>query len=109
MGAVLDVTAYEYITVFLEYTKGDETGLVVTPWFGRTSDPTSGVIWPFGEWTPTTGVNAFQAHTYKMTATGKYYITLYVGGIQFVKVTQGGSDNDGTPTGTIGASYTMTG
>lgn len=104
IGAEINVRSYEFITLHFVYTKGDETGLVITPSFLDTS---GGTAYPIGLWTPTANVNAWAAQTYKMTATTTAYITLDVRGLAYVKFTQGGSNNDGTPTGTLKASYVL--
>lgn len=106
VGAELSVIGYRYLSLFLDYAKGNETGLLVVPSFLPVS---GGDLYQYGVWTPTTGVNAFQAGSFKMTASGKYYFVIDIAGQEFVKITQGGSNNDGTPTGTLAAKYLLTG
>lgn len=105
MGQIIGVEGYSFITIFLDYTKGDETGVIVVPSFLHRNEANAPVF-PYGIWTPTGGVNAFTTETFKMLATGKFYFMLDVEGMDFVKLTQGGSNNDGTPTGTLAAYYT---
>jgi len=42
-----------------------------------------------------------------VNATGSYFYTWQITGIDHVLFTQGGSHNDGTPTGTLAAAYTL--
>lgn len=107
-GGPVEIAArgYRYITFWLDYTKGDETGLLVKPWY---KPITGGDLFQDQSWTATAGEKTATVNSFKMTATGKYYITLDLAGIEFVKLTQGGSNNDGAPTGTLAVRYTLTG
>jgi len=106
IGSVIDCRGYNYLTLFFTYTKGDETGLTIVPSLLRT--PT-GDAYPFAEWSTAAGAKTLTASTFTLTASASSYITLDVEGIDYVKFTQGGSNNDGTPTGTLAASYTLKG
>lgn len=104
VGFEIGVEGAQYLTLFFVYTKGDETGLDIVPSAMRI---TGGTAYAGREWDATTGVYAAVAIKYRVTATGNYSVTLDISGLQFVKFTQGGSNNDGTPTGTLAASYTL--
>ena len=106
IGKEIGCAGYSYITLFFTYTKGDETGLTIIPSFIRT---TGGTAYPFAEWSTAAGAKTLTASTFTLTATTNGYITLDVKGVDFVKFTQGGSANDGTPTGTLAASYLLKG
>ena len=105
IGAEVSCGGYDFITLFFTYTKGDETGLLIQAHMMQSS---GGTAHQDQSWTAAAGTKSFTANEYKQTATGNYYITFVVRGIAHIKFTQGGSNNDGTPTGTLAASYTMT-
>ena len=104
VGSIISTGGYEYITFFMTYVKGDETGLIVTPSVMRTS---TGTAHPYMEWSTAAGVKTRTASTFTLTASANAYITLDVRGISYIMLTQGGSANDGTPTGTLAVSYTL--
>lgn len=104
MGSEIGTENAEYITLFFTYTKGNETGLDIILNARRV---TAGTNHPNAAWSTTAGVSTFVAEKIRVTATGNYYFTWYIEGIDFVLFTQGGSNNDGTPTGTLAASYTL--
>lgn len=104
MGAVIGCEGYHYLTLFFEYTKGDETGCIITPWVYHTSD---GTAHEYAITTATGGALTVTDTKLTMTATKSGYITFDVEGVDFMKFTQGGSNNDGTPTGTLAAHYTL--
>lgn len=106
IGSVIDCHGYDFLTLFFTYTKGDETGLTITPSMLRTA---TGDAYPFAEWSTAAGAKTLTASTFTLTATASSYITFDVSGIDYVKFTQGGSNNDGTPTGTLAASYVLKG
>ena len=105
VGAEIACGGYDFITFFFTYTKGDETGLNIVPYFMQS---TGGTARQFVLWSEAGGVNTAEQTIYQVTATGELSIILDTRGIEFVKFMQGGSNNDGTPTGTLAASYTMT-
>lgn len=105
MGFVINCQGYQYLTLFFEYTKGDETGVIITPSVMRTETGTT--VFPYAITTATGGAFTVTDTKLTLTATKSGYITFDVRGIDFMKFTQGGSNNDGTPTGTLAASYTM--
>jgi hypothetical protein len=104
IGSVISTDHYDYITLFFTYTKGDETGLTIIPSVMRTA---SGTAHPFAEWTAAAGAKTVTSGNFALTATRSGYITLDVRGITYIMFTQGGTANDGTPTGTLAASYTL--
>jgi len=104
VGSIISTGGYEYITFFMTYVKGDETGLIVTPSVMRTS---TGTAHPYMEWSTAAGVKTRTASSFTLTASANAYITLDVRGISYIMLTQGGSANDGTPTGTLAVSYTL--
>lgn len=106
VGSIIDCRGYDHLTLFFEYTKGDETGLLITPSVLRTS---SGTAYPYAITTATGGAFTVTATTLTLTASKSSFITFDVEGIDFMKFAQGGSANDGTPTGTLAASYVLKG
>ena len=104
VGSIVSTGGYEYITFFMTYVKGDETGLIITPSVMRTS---TGTAHPYMEWSTAAGVKTRTASSFTLTASANAYITLDVRGISYIMLTQGGSANDGTPTGTLAVSYTL--
>jgi hypothetical protein len=104
VGAVIGCEGADYLTFFFEYTKGNETGLKIIPSVLRTS---AGTAFPHAITTATGGAFTVTDTSLTLTATKSGYITFDVRGIDFMKFTQGGSNNDGTPTGTLAASYTL--
>ena len=106
IGSAIACAGYTRITLFFSYVKGDETGLDVEVHFLRTSGGTEHqeLIW-----TASAGVKTAAAVKHRVTASGDYHVTIDIEGVELVKFTQGGSNNDGTPTGTLAASYTLKG
>lgn len=104
MGSPIPCENGEYITVYLDYVKGNETGVDVILNRMLTED---GAKYQELEWTSTAGVNASAVQKIRLLATGKYVFTFFIEGTNWVQFTQGGSNNDGTPTGTLAASYVM--
>ena len=104
IGSELGVSGYNYLTLFLEYTKGDETGLLVQAHVLR---ETGGTEFQYCTWANSSGTWSVTAGEHTLTAAADVYITFDVSGIEIIKFTQGGSNNDGTPTGTLAVSYTL--
>jgi hypothetical protein len=104
VGAVIGTENAKHITLFGTYTKGDETGLDIVVSFLRTE---TGTAHPLSVWSPTAGVYTRADAKYRLTATANFAIQLDIPAVDFLKVTQGGSNNDGTPTGTLAMSYTL--
>jgi len=104
IGKVIATGGYEYITLFFTYIKGDETGVTLIPSMMQSA---AGTAHPFAEWTAAAGAKTVTSGNFALTASRNGYITLDVRGIAYVMFTQGGTANDGTPTGTLAASYTL--
>jgi hypothetical protein len=105
VGAEIDCRGKEYLTFYFDYVKGNETGLIITPLVMRES---GGTAYPYAERTATGGAITLTDTKITLTASKSSYMTFNVQGIGLMKFTQGGSNNDGTPTGTLAASYTLT-
>lgn len=103
VGSAIDVAEYDYLTLFIAYVKGDETGLNIYPYikFGE-DDATK---YQFTEWATAGGTYTKTDQKLQFTASATTYFTFDVRGIEFVEIYQGGSNNDGTPTGTLAVSY----
>lgn len=104
IGKEIGCSGYDFLTLHFSYVKGDETGVTIVPSIMRT---TGGTAYPFCEWSTSAGAKTVTASTFTLTATTSGYITLDIRGIEYIKFTQGGTANDGTPTGTLAASYTL--
>lgn len=104
IGKIIPCEGYDFITLFFTYTKGDETGLKIVPSMLFAVD---GTAYPYAIQTATGGAITLTDTTLTLTASKTSYMTFDVRGIAFIKFTQGGSNNDGTPTGTLAASYTL--
>jgi hypothetical protein len=106
VGAEIGTENAMYITLFFSYVKGNETGLDIIL---NARNTTGGANHQNRIWTPTSGAEAGDVEKIRVTASGDYFFTWLIKGIDFVQFTAGGSNNDGTPTGTLAASYTLTG
>ena len=106
IGAEIGCGGYNYITLFIDYVKGDETGLLVQAHMLQAS---GGTEYQDQSWTAAAGTKSSTANQYTATGSGNHYIIFDIRGIEFIKFTQGGSANDGTPTGTLAATYTLKG
>ena len=93
----------EFISLFLDYTNGDETGLYVVPY----AVGPDGAEYQLSDWDVTTGLYTRTAIKFHFTATAKAVVVIDVDAFQKIKLYQGGSDNDGTPTGTLAVSYVL--
>ena len=105
MGEVIDTGYHDFLTLHFEYNKGDETGLIIQVHTALDGDLTDVAQWQ--DWTAAAGAKTATVNTITPTDATPHYITFDVRGIAFMKFTQGGSNNDGTPTGTYEASYTL--
>ena len=104
MGSVIDCTGYDRITLYYDYVNGDETDLDIQAHFLYESD---GTAYQDMSWTAAAGTKTSTLNELNVSASGSYYATWDISGVQFIKFTQGGGSNDGTPTGTVAATYTM--
>lgn len=105
IGEVIDVGYHDFLTLHFEYNKGDETGLIIQAHTARTEALADVAQWQ--DWTAAAGAKTATVNTITPADATPHYVTFDVRGIAFVKFTQGGSSNDGTPTGTYSASYTL--
>ena len=105
MGAEIKCGSYDYITLFWTYVKGDETGLDVQAHFTQSA---GGTTHQEASWSATAGTKTSTVNEYRLTASNSVYAIFDIRGIEFVQFTQGGSNNDGTPTGTVAANFSMT-
>lgn len=104
VGSIIGCEGAEWISFFCTYSKGDETGLDLVVSFMRTATSTAH---PEVIWSVAGGVYTIAASKRRLTASGNVSFTIDVRGYDYVMLTQGGSNNDGTPTGTLAASYTL--
>ena len=95
---------FDYLTLFMVYVNGDETGVDVQ---AHVEWESAGTAFQDQSWTAAAGTKTATVNEYNMTSSGSYYITFDVRGVEFIKFTQGGSNNDGTPTGTLAVYYTL--
>jgi len=104
IGEIIDCDFYDFLTLHLIYTKGDETGCLVKAWILRTLTSTPSQD---QSWTAAAGTKSAVLNELSLTDSVPHNITYDIRGIKYMKFTQGGSNNDGTPTGTLAASYTL--
>jgi len=103
LGDEIGTENAEYIHLYLTYVKGDETGVTVRMFARRESEGTS---YQSRVWSESSGVNTQAEEEIYLTASGSYRFEWLLGAVDFVHFTQAGTD-DGTPTGTLAASYTL--
>lgn len=104
VGAITPSENMERLNLFVTYVKGDETGVDIVVSFQRTA---TGTAHAESVWTDTAGVFTRAAAKYRLTASANVVIPIDILGIDYILITQGGSNNDGTPTGTLAVSYSM--
>jgi hypothetical protein len=104
IGKEINCGSYGYITLFFSYVNGDETGLIIQ---AHVLQSAGGTEYQEQSWTAAAGERTVTTNQYLVTTSGNYYIVFDVRGIEYIKFTQGGSNNDGTPTGTLAASFTV--
>ena len=69
---------------------------------------TGGTAYSDQDWSQPAGTKTVTDNVYAATASGNFRISLDVRGVEFVKL-MATADNTGTPTGTLAATYTLTG
>lgn len=106
IGGDIGTENAEAIQMFFDYVKGDETGVLIKAYAHRTLNGTNH---QYILWSESSGVYTAEDDSLKLTASGSYTREYDVRGIDYIFFTQGGSDNDGTPTGTLAVSYTLSG
>ncbi len=106
VGFEIPVGGFDTLTLFIEYTKGDETGLILQPHYLYAL---AGTAFRDVSWSAAAGTKLATVNEFKITATADRVIVFDLRGVEFFRLTQGGSDNDGTPTGTLAVNYIATG
>jgi len=102
IGSEIGIARYDTITLWVDYTNGDETAIYIYPKFYHESGGT-GYQWQ--DWSAAIGDKTVTTNRLQMTATGNYYAVFDVNGIGFVKFFS--IVPDGTPTGTMGVYATL--
>ena len=103
IGSAIDVRNFNTITVFIDYSNGDETSYDIIPKFSRVP---GGDEHPLCSWSAVAGAKTVTADKFRMTATGKHYFQLDIRGLTLIKLY--GDATGGTPTGTAQIGYTLT-
>ena len=102
----IDCEGAAYCTVYLSYTKGDETGCNVVAYF--VAPDSSATEFQNADFAiASAGIYTGTTNKVQFTASSKWAVTYDVRGVRFLKLYQGGSNNDGTPTGTLAVSYDL--
>ena len=104
VGAEIGCAVYDTITFWMDYVNGDETTLLLTPYY---MFATGGTAYSDQDWDAAAGTKAVTENVYTATATGNLMLTLDLKGIEYIKL-MATADNTGTPTGTLAATYTLT-
>jgi hypothetical protein len=103
IGKEIGTENAEYVHLYLTYVHGDETGVTVRMFVRRESGGTS---YQSLIWSNAGGVNTCDAEEIYLTVSDSYRFDWEIGAIDYLYFTQAGT-NDGTPTGTLAASYTL--
>lgn len=98
----INVGRYQRLKLYIKYTKGDEDGVIITPY--DLTEP-SGERFQFQQWDAAAGSKARTVSNFSLTASGNYLIDLDVAAAKFIVFTQ--DADGGTPTGTIEAWYNI--
>lgn len=104
IGKELNIGNEDFVTLFIDYVKGDETGLFIIPYVMQES---GGTAYQWQTWDTAAGDRTSSSSRLSMTATGNHYLTVDVRGIEYIKFMH--QADGGTPTGTLAATYTVTG
>lgn len=102
IGVEIGCGNLDVLTLFIEYTNGDETSLTIIPYSMYES---GGDGYQFQTWDETGDERTVTESIFTLTATGKYAITFDISGIEWCKFHMDAVG--GTPTGTIKAVYTV--
>ena len=106
VGKEINVKEYEYLTLYIGYVNGDETGCNL---YVYEENEKGGTDYQDITWSDASGTITGQVNTvYLGTASVSRHIVYDVRKINYIVVKQGGSANDGTPTGTLAVDYTLT-
>lgn len=95
-GGIIPIGEYEWMTVMIQYVKGDETSVDVYPTF---LDLAGGIAAQWQTWSAAAGNKTATANTLRMTASGAYEETFDVRGKKNAVIYE--IANGGTPTGTL--------
>jgi len=101
IGGEINVSQYNTITTYIDYTLGDETSYDIIFKFLRVA---GGDEHPFNTFSAG-ATKTVTAEKFQFTASGKHYITLDVTGLSIIKIF--GDATGGTPNGTSQISYTI--
>ncbi len=104
IGVEIEAGYLEALTLFVDYTMGDEDSLTIIPYSMYES---GGDGFQFQTWDEPGLVREVTFSTFTLTASGKYMLTFDISGVEWVKFHQ--QAIGGTPTGTIKAFYVVTG
>lgn len=104
IGTEIDCERGTKLTIHFVYTKGDETGLLIKPYF---LDALGGTKSQVNDWDTSSGAYTGTPVSFTLTASKTASVTFDVSGIAGFRLEAAGSNNDGTPTGTLAASYTL--
>lgn len=104
LGPVIECALLETLTIFIDYVNGDETSLSIIPYSMFEAD---GDAFQFQTWDATGDEREVTQSIFTLTATGKYAITFDISGTEWCKFHM--QAIGGTPTGTIQASYMVSG
>ena len=100
----IEVKDFDYITLFVNYTKGDESGIKVKV---EGMDVSGGSLFQLGAFTNASGTLTNEPQELQLTATIKAVPWLLdVRGVLFIKISQARTSG-GTPTGTATISYIL--
>lgn len=102
IGAAINIAQANTMIIYVDYVNGDETSYDLIPKFLKDFD---GDEHPDCTWSGAAGIRTVTADKYRMTADGKYFITLDVRGHRWVKLY--GDATAGTPTGTAQIGYSL--
>jgi len=102
IGKEINVQGHSFLGVYIDYTKGDETGLFVVPYALHVS---GGDEHQYQTWTAAAGTKTSTVNKFSMTATGKYYFVLDIRGVPFIRLKD--DADGGSPTGTAQVTYAL--
>lgn len=105
IGKEINCDQASYLTLWIEYTKGDETGVLIKPYFLEVPGESYSVC----DWAGSSGAYTPSVVSLTLTATAKRAMTFDVRGISGFRLEAAGSNNDGTPTGTLKVNYSWKG
>ena len=102
IGSNIDVRNFSTMCIYVDYTNGDETSVDIIPKFLRVS---GGDEHQDCTWSGAAGTRTVTKDLYRMTASGKHFITLDVRGKNIVQLYEDATG--GTPTGTVQVGYSL--